>query len=113
MTGLQRKLALLVLQSSLLFKHKAYVNEDEYRFLDLHQIGDVPGVKFRSKPNMLSRYREFNWRLEAPQALKSITVGPAADEVEGKRFAYDCLKAFCRSSGPVNVEKSQIPYRPR
>jgi hypothetical protein len=65
MTRLQRRLALLVLQSSLLFKHKAYVNEDEYRLLDLHQIGDVPGVKFGKKPNVLSRYREFNWKSEA------------------------------------------------
>jgi len=50
MKELQMRLALVVLQSSLMFKHSAYTKEAEYRFLDLHQVGAVPGVSSGTSP---------------------------------------------------------------
>jgi hypothetical protein len=57
-------------RSVLFYKHEAYRNEQEYRFLQLHR-GDVPApdVKFRSRPYSLVRYREFDWKSVAAEAF--------------------------------------------
>ena len=50
------------LRSALFFKHEAYSNEAEYRFLQVHMAGPHPAsdVKYRTKPYELVRYREFD-----------------------------------------------------
>jgi Protein of unknown function (DUF2971) len=113
MKELQIRLALLALQASIMFKNEAYRHEEEYRLLDMHQFGNVPGVKFRDKPYLLARYREFDWKAVAPGSLKRIIAGPAAESGTGERFAQDCLRAFYRGPSKIEIEKSGIPYRPR
>lgn len=113
MLELQMRLALLVLQASILFKHRAYTHEDEYRLLQIHRTGRVPDVRFRDKPYTLARYREFNWRTGAPGAVQRIMIGPAADADAAERFAMDCLRAFHPTSEGVDIEKSRIPYKAR
>jgi hypothetical protein len=81
------RLALLSLQASLLFKHKAYTHEQEYRFLRINQVGPVAGLRFRGKPYDLSRYVEFDWKRTAPDSLKTIMIGPGAIEETSRRFA--------------------------
>jgi len=111
---LRFEFSVLVLSASLFFKHEAYDTESEYRFLQMHRVGPVSGVKFRKdKPNNLARYREFNWKASAPNSLKSIVVGPAADFGKAQRFADDCLKAFLPSQRSVAIERSKIPYSPQ
>jgi len=110
MTDLSVALAMHVSRSVLFYKHEAYRNEQEYRFLQLHR-GDIPppSVQFRNRPHSLVRYREFDWKSVAAETLKQIVVGPAADEQRGMQFAGDCLRAF--HQGKVAITKSQIPYR--
>jgi hypothetical protein len=104
-------LTLKALNAGLYFKHEAYSNEQEYRFLEAHPIDQpVPGVKISYRPYSLIRYREFNWRQLAPKALKQIVIGPAADRQKAHQFAEDCLKFF--HSGTVKINRSNIPYRP-
>jgi Protein of unknown function (DUF2971) len=103
-------LAIKGLNAGLYFKHEAYRNEQEYRFLDAHPIDrPVPDVKIRYRPFSLIRYREFNWRQLAPDALKEIVIGPAADHQKAYQFASDCLNLF--HSGTVKIGQSRIPYR--
>jgi hypothetical protein len=80
MSDLSVNLSVPVLRSALFFKHNAYSNEREYRFLQLFMAGQgIPDLKYRARPNSLIRYREFDWRAVAPEALKKIVIGPAAD----------------------------------
>ena len=82
------------LLAALLFKHQAYSNEAEYRFLQLHAADPAPEVKYRTRPSELVRYREFDWRASAPFALTKVVIGPAADRIKAARFARECLRAY-------------------
>src|SRR5438445_644952 len=59
------------LLASLFFKHEAYENESEYRFLEIHRA-DVPPpeVKRRCRSYELVKYREFDWKRLQAGALK-------------------------------------------
>lgn len=97
-----------VLTASLHFKHEAYRNEKEYRFLELHGIMKPSQVSLRTRPDALIRYREFDWKKRARGSLRTIIVGPAADQ-KGSQFAEDCLRMF--NLGNIKITSSDIPYR--
>ena len=99
-----------IVRAALFFKHQAYSNEEEHRFLEIHQAGPVSDLKFRGRPYSLIRYREFDWRSVSPEALKRIVIGPAADESVAFQFVTDCLRVFHIPSG-VTTMVSEIPYR--
>lgn len=105
------QLTLKALEAGLHFKHPAYINEQEYRFLEVHPINQlVPDLKFKPhRPYSLGKYREFDWRTSAPDALQQIIIGPAADRQKSLQFAYDCVKSFHHSTIPIKC--SDIPYR--
>ena len=109
-TELTVVLAMHVVRSALFYKHEAYSNEKEYRFLQLHRA-DMPPleVKFRARPCSLVRYRDFDWRSLAPEALKRIVIGPSADHQRAVQFASDCLRSF--HAGKAEIILSKIPYR--
>jgi hypothetical protein len=112
MQELRISLALQVFRTALFFKHPAYVNEQEYRFMQLYPINRPPtAVKFRSRPNMLLRYQEIDWKSVAPDALKDIVIGPGTEPRIGGRFVDDCLRAYFPTAQP-HVSLSGIPYRP-
>ena len=99
------------LHAAVYFKHKAYKNNSEYRFLQVYR-GDLPSpeVAWKQRPYSLARYRQFRWRrIRRPATLKEIVVGPAADHDRAGKFAVDCLRAF--HSGAVRIRRSEIPYR--
>jgi hypothetical protein len=79
MAELQMILTLHTLQTTLFFKHEAYANEREFRFLQIHKANLTPAVKVRARPYALVKYREFDCRTVAAGALQRIVVGPAAD----------------------------------
>jgi len=109
-TELHVFLAMHVVRSALFYKHEAYSNEKEYRFLQLHRADMRPlEVKFRARPYSLVRYREFDWRSLAPDALKRIVIGPSADHQRAVQFASDCLRSF--HTGEPEITFSKIPYR--
>jgi hypothetical protein len=112
MDELQVLVWLHCLRASLFFKHEAYANEAEYRFLQIHKGPPeaAPTVNHRMRPNELVRYREFDWRSIAPEALTKIVVGPAADKAKATLFANECLRTF-NAGKPVEVVSSAIPYR--
>ena len=109
MAELQMLLTLHILQTILFFKHEAYANEREFRFLQIHKANEPPTVKVSARRYGLVKYREFDWRSVAPDALKKIVVGPAADYGTAYQFAKDSLGLF----HPRNVEitRSEIPHR--
>jgi hypothetical protein len=108
MVELSTRVSVNVLASALFFKHDAYRNEKEFRFLEIHSAGDTrpPEVKERSRGGTTVRYRELDWRRVCLEALKRIVVGPAADP----QMAHDHLAEFKVSD--VSVEPSKVPYRP-
>jgi hypothetical protein len=110
MRELGARLSLHVLTAALFFKHKAYKNEKEFRFLQIYRA-DVtpPDVKRRYRSYEIVKYRVFDWRRLEATALKRIIVGPAADRRKGTQFAEDCLGAF--NIGGVQVTPSSVPYR--
>jgi hypothetical protein len=110
MSWLYTWVTLYILRAALFFKHKAYDNEKEYRFLEYYGV-DVtpPNIKRRSRSYSLIRYKEFAWRGVAAGALKEIVVGPAADKQKARQFAEDCLHLFPPEIVPITY--STIPYR--
>lgn len=110
MKELSVSLSLHALRAALFFKHEAYRNESEYRFLQIHRA-DVPPpeAKRRFRSYELVKYREFVWKILQAGVLKHIVVGPAADRTKATRFAADCLAAY--NVRNVEVMCSGIPYR--
>jgi hypothetical protein len=96
--------------AAIFFKHMAYKNEREYRFLETYSMGATPCVNQRTRRNSLIRYREFDWRTAAPGALKKIIVGPA-DRKKAFHFASKCLRQYPESQN-VLIDCSSVPYRP-
>jgi DUF2971 family protein len=110
MGELQLLLTLHTLHPVVFFKNEAYINEQEYRFLQIHRADlPPPSVKLRTRPYSLVRYREFDWKGVASVALKKIIIGPAADRQKAAQFATDCLRFF--HVGTVDLIHSEIPYR--
>ena len=109
MVSLQILLTLHTLLPALFFKHRAYSNEKEYRFMQMLSKKEPLAVKLRFRPYSLVRYREFNWRGSAAEALTTIVVGPAADGQKASLFAKDCLNSFHHKA--VQIVRSEIPYR--
>lgn len=103
-------LAVCVLRTAIFFKHEAYKNEQEYRFLQIHQPGPVDGLKFRSRPYSLIRYREYDWRTATADSLCKIIIGPASDRLLASQFATNCIRAF-HPAGNIQISQSDIPYR--
>lgn len=101
-----------VIRGVMFFKHEAYKNEKEYRFQQLFR-GDlpVPDLKYRQRPSTLVRYREFDWRSNAPQVLRKVVIGPAASRTQATRFVKDCLAAYHSDPHAVELLYSKIPYR--
>jgi hypothetical protein len=98
------------LHAGLHFKHEAYSNEEEYRFLQVFPTNvTVSELKRRVRRYSLVKYREFDWKKFAPAALKKIIVGPAADDEKATGFAEDCLKEF--QIEQVDLAHSEIPYK--
>ncbi len=94
------------------FKHAAYRNESEYRFLSSFGINKRPkNRKYRSRPYSLAEYLEYQWGEKSLDALKKIVIGPAADRIKAEKFVDDCLRATGFSNGKVEIEHSTIPYR--
>ena len=111
MSELAVSLLVPLLRLSMFFKHRAYRNEQEYRFMYVHREGPVSDVKYRSRPNSLIRYREYNWRSVAANSIKEIIIGPAADRSFAFPFVKDCLRAFHQTPRLIDIKQSVIPYR--
>lgn len=110
MAQLSLLLSMHCLRTALFFKHEAYENEKEYRFLQLFRGDQLPsGVRRRYRSYEMVQYAEFPWRDLCVGALKRIVVGPSADRPKALRFARECVSAF--HTVPVDVIYSEIPYR--
>ena len=110
MSNLYAFLAMHTLLGGLIFKHEAYKNEKEFRFLEMHDAGvPPPEVKVRTRADALIKYREFDWRSSAPGALKKIVIGPAANHDRAFQFATDCLRSFHGTM--IQTTRSKVPYR--
>ena len=97
--------------AAIFFKHTAYKNEMEYRFMETFSVDAKPPVELLYRPYSVIRYRNFNWRNVAPGALKRILIGPAADKKKATKFAQDCLELFHPGANNVQIDCSPIPYR--
>jgi hypothetical protein len=109
---LRLSLILQVSHTALFFKHPAYEDEREYRFIQIHPANQLPdGIIWRDRPYELIRYREFDWKTSAPTALKETVIGPATALAIGERFITDCLRSH--NTYPwFHIRPSGIPYRP-
>jgi hypothetical protein len=105
-------LSIYALETALYFKHEAYEQESEFRFLEIFGRHEDPKVKFRARSNELVAYRDFNWRGIQPRVLKRIIIGPAANRSKAERFVKECLTAYHpNSEGEVEISYCSIPYR--
>ena len=100
-----------IVMAAILFKHAAYKNESEIRLLEIHSVGEVPGLKHRSRGYRRVPYKVFDRHDVAPRALEKIVIGPAADADHARRFADDCLRAGGIDVASGMIKKSMIPYR--
>jgi len=110
---LQRKLAMLLIFNSLLFKHSAYEYEQEFRVLVLgsrKEIEDHALHKIRGRDGEIVSYldRSIHPPLTGSGTSLHMKVGPAAP----KELVND-LEAAVRKLGIVDcaIEKSDTPYR--
>jgi hypothetical protein len=110
LADLYTRLSVYALHIALFFKHEAYNNEMEYRFLEFYGANMTPpNLRMRARHHSLVRYRAFDWRRVSGDALKEIVVGPAADREKAGAFAKECLDLF--HAGSVPITYSAIPYR--
>jgi hypothetical protein len=77
--------------------------------LQIHKADEPPTVNVRARRYGLVKYRNFEWRKVASDALKKIVVGAAADHATASQFAKNCLGLFRFNN--VEVARSGIPYR--
>ena len=104
--------SLQAIRSVMFFKHPAYRNENEYRFLQLFSSDKLPSdVKHRLRGTSSVLYREFDWRKLEPGSLRKIVIGPAANLNDAKRLIKDCLATYHTSLDKVDIVQSQVPYR--
>jgi hypothetical protein len=75
------------MHAGLHFKHEAYANEKEYRFLQVYPASMQPDVERRVRAYALIKYREFDWKGAAPCMLKKIVIGPGANQEKSSQFA--------------------------
>lgn len=112
MKTLSINLSVPAIRAALFFKHFAYRNEEEYRFLQIRSVNAPKGdVKTRVRGYSETRYIEFDWGKSVPCSLKEIVVGPAAPFDEAKLFIENCCRLFMGSLGAVKITRSDIPYR--
>lgn len=111
LTQLYDFLYVTALRLALFFKHKAYVNECEFRFFHLHRDDALENIKYRSRSHSLIQYKEFDWKSNSSSALKEIIIGPAANKVGAEQFARNCLQKFYRENENIPINLSIIPYR--
>lgn len=105
-------LASSCVETAICYKHEAYRNEQEYRFLQTFPSGRaIPKLERRYRPYTLVRYRKWNWKKVAQSAIKQIVVGPSQDPLVGTKFAKDCLREFPLPLASVSVNTSTVPYR--
>jgi len=101
-----------VVHLALYFKHKAYAQEQEYRFLQLHAAGaEVPDLRTRARGNVFVRYTPFHWTSQYASALTGIVIGPAADGRRARTFARECLRHAGMDFSRIRIRSSRIPYR--
>ena len=111
LAALSDRLAASCILLSLCFKHEAYVNEQEYRFLQSYPItAQLPELLFRTRPYALVRDQEFNWKKVAASSIKEIVCGPANDPKIAEKFAADCRRAYLQNE-VIAIRTSSIPYR--
>lgn len=98
------------LHAGLHFKHEAYANEREYRFMQVHPPGKQPlKTKLRTRSYSSIRYQEFDWKDAGRDVLKNIVIGPAADIERAREFARESL--LLADQKGVSITCSRIPYR--
>ena len=94
------------------FKHVAYKDETEYRFLESQSADTLLVPQYRARHYSLIKYKEFDWKSAGLDVLKKIVIGPAADFEKSKRFAKDCLREAGIDLADDAITQSQIPYKP-
>ena len=105
-------LILHVTSISILFKHSAYKNEEEYRLLLMRPINEpIEKIHHRIRRNTILKYVDFDWKLNFKNALKEIIIGPAVNEDDARSFIEECLQISGIDSQKVKVNKSKIPYK--
>jgi hypothetical protein len=112
MKNLSMQLGLAVLQTALYFKHEAYNDEREYRFMQIRAIkARLDDLKFRVGKASKIRYAEFPWARLGPTALQKVVIGPTADLTAATALIGDLLSGAGVNPGNVEIIGSQIPYR--
>jgi hypothetical protein len=97
------------LHTSLYFKHEAYRDEGEYRFLTVEPIAKpLQGLKRRIRPHELVRFTEFDWRGLAKDSLLGVVIGPSAP-ARAEVFVRECLDEYHHRH--LKLVRSTIPYR--
>lgn len=100
-----------MLMHSIFYKHEAYTEEKEYRFLiaqaDLTQ-NTTQNVKIHPVSGRV--YTEFDWKTSAAGALQEVMIGPAADK-DAEYWVEQCLKISGYARNSVKISRSEIPYR--
>lgn len=104
------KIGASILRANAYFKHEAYVNEREFRFIQIHPLDSQPLVtKLRTRSYSSIRYQEFDWKDAGRDVLKKIVIGPAADVENATAFAKESL--LLADQQAVAITCSAVPYR--
>lgn len=112
MKELSISFSVCVIRAAIFFKHEAYKNEQEYRFIQIRSMNQpVDDLKHRARDYSLIRFTEFDWNTKNKHTLREIVIGPAANENDARSFVHNCLLAGGFDPKKVIVRQSRIPYR--
>ena len=101
-----------ILHASIYFKHQAFGAECEYRFLQIYAVDEtISDLGIRGIAGQERRYKAFDWKQSAPEALKSILIGPRANYPVAKKHVEELLAAAGLLASNVSITQCKIPYR--
>jgi hypothetical protein len=110
--------AQMLMHLSLLFKHKAYEREREYRFLHIRHAASLRiGVKTRARgSSSIVPFVEFEWKTPGAHSsgahlLQNVVMGPALKRKDGDDFLSLCHYWTDALPATVGRGQSPIPYR--
>lgn len=112
MRELSVNLGVSVIRAAIFFKHEAYKNEQEYRFLQARGMNHpVDDLKHRTWGDVVSCFAEFDSKTRDEHTLREIIIGPATNENDARVFVHECLLAGGFDPEKIIVRRSRIPYR--
>jgi len=110
--SLQTDYSSALLRTAILFKHRSYRHESEYRLMHVREACATRSGEFRrNRGASTAWYIKFDWKTGASGLLKEVVSGPQCDEANSARLVSNRLKESGIDPRGVKIRHSKVPLR--